>query len=257
MENATKALLIAAAIMILTIILSLLVISYGRVSDYFEKEHDNTVVEQLERFNSQFDNYAKTTIRGNEMLSMINKVVDYNTKQSEYEGYDEIELNIKGIDEDILNNSFKNHPSDDNLFTSNDIENQIKNKGTKEISFLVSDLLEVLKGEISHIQESHLQTLVANISKIVLQDEYTATDDEIETRKKTIKNILKIDLDTIDDPEDLIKDIQEVTKKYYQLVQFKRAHFECTEVKHSRKTGRVIEMTFELVVDENGYAVFD
>ena len=44
MENAAKALLIAAAILILVMILSLLVVAYGQVSDFFQREHENTVV---------------------------------------------------------------------------------------------------------------------------------------------------------------------------------------------------------------------
>ena len=39
MENATKALLISAAVMIAIMVLSLLMIAYNQISDYYQNQH--------------------------------------------------------------------------------------------------------------------------------------------------------------------------------------------------------------------------
>lgn len=253
MENATKALLIAAAIILLTMILSLLVIAYGQTSDFFQKQSDSNVVEQLERFNKQFDNYNGTTIRGNEMLSMINKVIDYNTLQAEDNGYDKIKLIIKGIDSEDIKNQFKNESSDAFILNLEEINTE----GTKEISETVTKLLDMVNDEIPNITESQLQTLAANISEILIDNNPNMDSERnkynLKQRNTLIKKILKVD---VENNSDLLEKIQNVTKQYYQLVQFKRAYFKCTNIEHSNNTGRVIKMQFELVVD-NGNVKFD
>lgn len=251
MENATKALLIAAAIILLTLIISLLVMAYGQASDFFKRQSESTVVEQLERFNKQFDNYNGTTIRGNEMLSMINKVIDYNTLQAEDNGYDKIELQIKGIDSETIKNQFKSSNEEDFILDMEDINTN----GSKVLSNLVNNLLSSLRGDIKHIQESHLQTLEANMSDVLIEG--TDTENyEVKKRNSLIKTTLNKNLEEDDNAEELLEKIQEATKKYHQLVQFKRAYFKCTNIEHSDETGRVIKMEFELVVN-GGTVKFD
>ena len=96
MENATKALLIAAGVLIGIIILSMLLLGYNQISNYYQQQSDNLSLRQIVELNKKFTNYDGKTIRGNEMLSVINSVVDYNTwvAQNANEGYEEIQLNI-------------------------------------------------------------------------------------------------------------------------------------------------------------------
>ena len=96
MENATKALLIAAGVLIGIIILSMLLLGYNQISNYYQQQSDNLSLKQIVELNKKFTNYDGKTIRGNEMLSVINSVVDYNTwvTQNANEGYEEIQLNI-------------------------------------------------------------------------------------------------------------------------------------------------------------------
>ena len=57
MENVTKALIMAAGILLAIMILSLLVIFGSRLSGYFSQEHDSKIIEQDTKFNAQFENY--------------------------------------------------------------------------------------------------------------------------------------------------------------------------------------------------------
>ena len=79
MENVTKALLIAAGILFAVLILSLLAMFGGQLSGYYAEQHNSKIIEQDAKFNAQFENYNGQTIRGNEIISIMNKVVNYNT----------------------------------------------------------------------------------------------------------------------------------------------------------------------------------
>ena len=83
MENATKALLIAAGMLIALIILSSLLLLFNMVSDFYQNSSNMTEEQQRIEFNKQFENYENQEIRGNELLSIMNKIDDYNSSQPE------------------------------------------------------------------------------------------------------------------------------------------------------------------------------
>ena len=56
MENASKALLIGASILFIVMVLSLVMIFYNEVSDYYQTESDITYQEQTVEFNKNFEN---------------------------------------------------------------------------------------------------------------------------------------------------------------------------------------------------------
>ena len=181
MENSVKALLIAASMILVIMILTLVMVAYNDTSGFFQREHENTVVEQLERFNNQFDNYNDTTIRGNEMLSMINKLIDYNVLQAENDGYDEIELVINGIDSDNVKNQFKSNNSDSSIL------NNISNKdGQKAISGKIEELLQTARNAgISSITETKLQKLQIEEDTIL---KTPANDDKKDERNELLED---------------------------------------------------------------------
>ncbi len=80
MENASKALLIAGGILIALLIIGLLVYSFGSMSGYFASEEAKEEAEQLEAFNKQYEAYHKKLLRGTEVISVVNKVLDNNKK---------------------------------------------------------------------------------------------------------------------------------------------------------------------------------
>ena len=78
MENATKALLMAAGILIAIIVLSLAIVVYGRISGFYQTKQSNLNEEQLAEFNNQYIAYDRTDVTGFELVSLINKVIDFN-----------------------------------------------------------------------------------------------------------------------------------------------------------------------------------
>ena len=248
MENVTKALIMAAGILLSIMILSLLVIFGSRLSGYFSQEHDSKIIEQDTKFNAQFENYNQETIRGNELMSVMNKVVNYNTAIADTEKYEKVKMsvNFKGkensflfneeTDTSILNGLLKNgclendESSDSNLSKITSIPTTLPNK--------------------AGVEETQLQRLAAELHNIDID---TSQNDLVETRNKKLKSILG----RVPSSADITKIIK-FTKQYYQYTQLKRAMFKCTSVGHNtNQTGaRVNSITFEIVV-ENGNVKFE
>lgn len=94
MENMTKALEIAASVLIGVLILSLLVFGYNQIREQKNIEQKNERASQLSKFNINFESYAKDTVYGSEILSLANEVINYNERKA-VDGYQEIELEVK------------------------------------------------------------------------------------------------------------------------------------------------------------------
>ena len=62
MENMTKALEIAASVLIGVLILSLLVFGYNQIREQKNIEQKNERASQLSKFNINFESYAKDTV---------------------------------------------------------------------------------------------------------------------------------------------------------------------------------------------------
>lgn len=82
MENVTKALLIAGGIMFTILIVSLLTYSFSVYKQNQEERLRMQATEELTKFNLQFTNYARDDILGYELVSLLNKVIDYNQRNS-------------------------------------------------------------------------------------------------------------------------------------------------------------------------------
>lgn len=104
MENMTKALEIAASVLIGVLILSLLVFGYNQIREKKNIEQKNERASQLSKFNINFESYAKDTVYGSEILSLANEVINYNERKA-VDGYQEIELEVK-ISTGVLNGQY-------------------------------------------------------------------------------------------------------------------------------------------------------
>lgn len=95
MENAVKALEMAAGVLLALIILGALVFAYQNLSEEKQIQADVEAEKQATDFNSQYEEYNKNGLYGNELLSLANKMVNYNIKEAEAKGYAEINMSVK------------------------------------------------------------------------------------------------------------------------------------------------------------------
>lgn len=253
MENITKALLIAGGILLAIMILSLLAVFGGQMSGYFSQQHKSKIEQQNAEFNAKFENYNGQTIRGNELISVMNKVVNYNTSIAEMEGYDKIIMSVdfKGY-QDKADGNFKYYDNDSCIIPTDVLSNDERSDSKLES---ITNLSTTLMNE-SGLTDAQLQRLSAEIANIVINE---SKEDLINTRAKKLKNILGESKanDILGSTPKLTK-IVNITKKYYQYTQLKRAMFECKSIGHNTTgNGRVNKIIFEIEVDKNGKAKFD
>ena len=239
MENASKALLIGAGMLFALLIITLLVIFYGQVSSYFEEKNKMTEIEQLEKFNAKFENYHDKQIRGSELVSILNMIVDYNNLQADAQGYEPIKVTIdlKGHQNEL---KYDNESGGKTLITVSNINNNSNDTQIKKIAE-TSSRLSVELG----IADVKLQKLASRISDIV--DEPSDSDEKEEYkkfRKQILERILGYEV-----PDSEIGDIKTATYQYYQYMQFKRAMFDCKDVTYNTDNGRVNGMAFDVILE--------
>ncbi len=80
MENASKALVMAGGVLISIIIISMLILMANSLTSYQDSLLHDYDTDNMAAFNSQFTAYERDDVRGNELLTLINKVLDYHER---------------------------------------------------------------------------------------------------------------------------------------------------------------------------------
>ena len=216
MENATKALLMAAGILIAIIILSLAIVVYGRISGFYQTKQNNISQEQLAAFNTEYSVYDRDDVTGFELVSLINKAIDFNQNKLD-EGYTEMQITVT-IPND--NASYNN-----NLFGPGTITYNGKNDNSNRKSLLKK--IENMQELESNINSSDLTKLASSIYKF--DDKDSIIQDFI---KEVTGKKYDIGLDDI--------------KKYADYLTFKRGTFNCTKMEYD-KYGQIYLFEFTQV----------
>lgn len=233
MENASKALIMAGSVLLALIVIGAFMLMLTNLTDYQEKT--GTVIEQQQivEFNNQFSTYDRTNLRGNDMLSLMNRIIDYNTRKTvEGVGFQKMKIIIKGIDKKILE-AIRYDTTGPNLLIK-------KNTYTQDnLSEIVAKPQELE----SKYQKKYIIQLVNNISKYmdiynsgVSINQKIKKIDEQKWLPKTVTSYGSID------------SVKNDILIYYEYLQFKRTYFDSTgETKYDKNTGRIIEMNFNCV----------
>lgn len=237
MENASKALLIAAGILIGLIVITMIIYGYRQVSDYYTSKEKVKESEQLAAFNKQYIGYNRNDVRGSDLLSLVNKIIDYNVPKINDTNDEKIEISIIipnndkaklffykydeyykiGSKEKLIKLGESNKYTQNNIYSNNGLiykANEIEGKYTQAIATKLASKIGTLMGENSR-----------------------QTPEELFTE-------LKIDASIYGGKVNIQNDIL----KYYQYMQFKRAHFDCKTPDNKSgleyKKGRVKSFTF-------------
>lgn len=275
MEDAAKALLIAGGMLILILVISLLVVFRGQLAAYMEQQHDEKLIKQAVEFNNKFADYQGKDVRGNELISIMNRIIDYNSLQAEQYGYDKITITVDIGNSQNLWEKLKYNKNDGSIFstTGNYITNGNNDKNISDLTGLSANLVQ--NSGIPRINDNKLQRLSANIGAIFL-GEYENVDAYRISRAQKLTSILGYRVDKDGYPVDkngtrtsidgvnssILKDVKTATSKYYQLTQFKRIMFTCTEIKYDaesseRVNGRINGMKFKIQTDSTGEIIFN
>lgn len=166
MENATKALEMAASVLIGMLILGMLVFAYTQFSEVKQIEQDGITQKQAADFNQNFESYNRD-VYGSELFSLVNQMVNYNKKEAEEKGYTRIEMSVKLKNTTGFQVFTKSQYNSSELNSYyNNLNNQISNanetvKG-KKISYWASAPSE-LRATFSTTTRPTLDTMIKDI----------------------------------------------------------------------------------------------
>ena len=209
MENAAKALMMAGGILLAILILSLIIYVSTTSTRITEAQESKIATQQTSEFNKQYEAYNKSRMYGTDIISIVNKAIDYNRR-----------LDIDGEEKDYKINII--------LEITEDFKRTVKTvtqKANGEIEY--KDLPPIsegtlIKGTYQLFEGKSSTKMNDSILNFVVQSE----DRTIEEKKATY-----------------IK----TTYEYSAMKNFKRAFFQCTNVGYSEVTGRVNSMTFSQI----------
>jgi type II secretory pathway pseudopilin PulG len=243
MENASKALIMAASLLIALMIIGALILMFNNLSSYQETNSDSELEAQIIEFNNQYETYNRNDVRGSDLYSLLNKVIDYNRRKSEVASENDEGKNLKfeamTIEFKFGNNESRKKITYDNqnrIFTAN---NYSLNKTTTNT--IENDITEKISTIESTYGKSGLTNLTTGIEKLFDKNDQFDQDTAIKLwNTNSNKKVSRYNE---------INNYKEDIYKYYEYVQFKRAHFKCTGADYNKKTGRIVSMSFEFTGD--------
>ena len=234
MENASKALLMAAGVLMSLIIIGAFMLMMSYLNGYQGEVEQSKKDAQLTEFNVLFDTYNRQNIRGNEMISLMNRIVDYNSRKTD-EGWPQFRVLIK-IPKEIRDKL--KYEGNSNIYITNSEYNQdaiinIVGKANKPSK------IQEIESTYEAKYATQLAKQISNISDIIDNDNYGRTPIQ---KAKTFNNKgwLPKDLDKYGKNIDAVFNDAKI---YYEYVQFKRTRFDCTQVFYNE--GRINYMSFK------------
>lgn len=191
MENASKALIMAGGMLIAGLLISLIVYAWSTFSEYQSSKDELKNIEDTAKFNEQFSNYDRKDVMGYELLSLINKVIDYNERMTEDtihdndDKYKRVQMTIRLDDEKSNNrNKLTYDGGDTKLFTEpayyeGDLTAQ---KGGERPTFklTIDDTIKDIR-ENFDVDENTLDNMARNIKSMF------KTEEEIGKEKDLLK----------------------------------------------------------------------
>ena len=205
MENAAKALEIASGVLIALMVLGLVVIGYNNISKVKKEEYKTTEIQQTTNFNNEYEYYNKNGLYGSELLSLANKMDNYNKKYPTSEGYQNIEMSASIKNDDAQ--FFRTVSS----YSSSDLTSKYAEL-SKKISSMASKKIKANTNETRTIAEW------AKLSAGTLNNQLSSNG-----------------VDEVNKYKDLLE----------EQTGFARKTFKCTKVEYDKSNGRITKMMFE------------
>lgn len=224
MENASKALLIAGGVLIALIIMSLLVVAFTKIGDYQKNQSDSSRVEKLAEFNRDFERYTEDDIRGVDIVSLINKIHDYNTKQKRITSGDtttdstsvdyniKMQLTVSGLSAFNTKYAYSDDSSNDQLFTSDSFTFNDTNLEGNKIKKQLNGFVDA-EGKLSI-------ALLKQVSNI-----YDPTKSKSDNVANIKEKLIEIDKTTYSSWNGNSTPTLDSIKKYRQYLEFKSDKF--------------------------------
>lgn len=253
MENASKALLIAGGMLMVMLVIGLVLYVRQNYSDYFASQEKFADIENITQFNKQFTSYERNDVKGNELISLINKIIDYNERLSDKAKNNSqgkpISMEIvMGDADNIKNLSYDNIPK---LFHAN-VTYQFNTDEDYTKYDIKTNIIDPIKDIITNVgTEDELTKIAKDIKGIFDISPSLSEQKKGVTLEQKKQEAIKKYNSYIKDVSNYVSDYSELENKknliykYYEYIQFKKGIFECTGVKYDTESGRVEEISFK------------
>lgn len=224
MENASKALVIAGTVLISILVISVGILVFNQMSDYQKSRSDLVKDKQVAKFNEGFTQYINDDIKGIDIITVANKVNDYNKKEIDYGviNYDKkIDMTIDMTKYDQTNSIFEKKS-----YNSEEFINKIKQYTNLEEKYSIK-VLGLLYSNIESLKKYYSEGKVTegkDIKQVLGTERYNETE--------LIKEITRGSFSELE--------------KYSEYAEFKGKPFKGNEPKYNEK-GQINEMSFEFV----------
>ncbi len=273
MENASKALIMAGGVMLVILIIALVIFAWSRFSQFYSSQDELRYIEDAAKFNEQFAEYDRLGVSGYELVSLANRVADYNFRFSNASDAKNdingspIHLTIKfGKDKSTGDaNRLKLTYDEDiakkyRLFISNEITSTADGYNQNSKNLIGNILKEVANIEALYGSPEETAKVAKSIGTIELkkaaQYYYSKNYSEIQSTSegKALRDVCTknfriatgksaTEIKNYNDVDKYIGINGEKIYRYYEYYQFKRGVFDCTDFKYDSQ-GRVTSLTF-------------
>lgn len=283
MENAVKALEMAAGVLLGVILMALVAYFFTSISSWPQNEEDVISVEQLSKFNLEYEIYNKSKMYGVDVISCLNKVVSNNEKYAQggaflggaaslgdYKQRENYWINVKLK----LNSKLKENMKMIYLDNNNKEQERLTEDSTG-VS-IHSPELKKLHSAIKKVGKYTSFTNLETIKKSIYDQEvdvfptkgeyydngyitliYRKADGNVSDMNPDIQDLLN-NIQTLSNNQgsaNLTYTVRNTTNKNYRiwtqilwetvLYDLKNRKFTCTDFTYNTKTGRVNEIVFE------------
>ncbi|MBR6033188.1 MAG: hypothetical protein IKP28_00290 [Clostridia bacterium] len=82
MENASKALIMAAGVFLAMLVIGAFLYMWNAIGGYAQEVENKKLTEQVSAFNMQYESYLGRVLRGNDVATVVNKVRNNNQKDT-------------------------------------------------------------------------------------------------------------------------------------------------------------------------------
>lgn len=263
MENASKALLMAGGVILVMLIIGLVIFARSTFSDFYNQESELSEIKDLAEFNLQFTNYNREDVYGYELISLANRIADYNMRFSS----DETARNDEGYSPISMKINITSDPINVTKLWSGYTAPALKAFQLGSVLLQTSTINGItdviMKG--TSIEKAYGNSNIASkLAKV--KDNLIVTEEEVNSAvnmgtslsvDEVRGNLQKTAVDSFNsivrDESLKVTTYTEMVNKlkandvnqYWEYMQFKKAIFKCITLDYNDKTGRVSNIEFE------------
>lgn len=222
MENASKALLMAGGMLIALLIIGALLLVFNQIGDYEKAQTTSEKTSQVADFNKEYAKYSGDNIKGYDVITIINKAIDFNSKEgTTKETANSVDYSKK------ITITITNMKSFTNKYGVDDATEWLKGKvDTYSIKSSTDVIPQGIK-TFSSLEQKYKLSKLSNLS---------ANYDSIKNGDKTVKDILGTDDSSI---------TLNVIAQYREYSEFKNSTFKNTDIQYNGD--QIVGMTFQFV----------